>query len=632
MIRHAPSLRRSLALLGASLLVLGLTGATSVNAQEGPQDDRESSVVQGPDRREAPDRQAPRAAGTGAATITVTTLADEFNTGAGCSLREAVEAADTNAAFGGCPAGAGDDTIVLPAGTLTLSIAPVGNPDDNASGDIDVNSPVTIQGTGMTTTTINGANLDRVFDIFSGPFTAEISSLTITGASSGSGFLEAGAIWCSVDLTLRNVAMVNNTSADFGGAIACGAGSLTVLNSTFSGNEAATDGGAIWTGNTPLTISSSTITDNESLTDDGGGIAADDGGTVSLTNSTVSGNRADDLGGGLYVDGEATIVGSTISGNEAGDLGGGIQAITDSTVQLTNSTVSGNRAVASGGGVRLDGGGGVTLTILNTTITGNLGESDGAGAGSGGGISNGAPDNTATLKNTILAGNSVGATGTGPDCAGDPLSSQGNNIVGTTADCTFTAAAGDKVNTNPNLGPLADNGGPTMTHALLSGSPAIDGGGVGAPPTDQRGLGRVGPPDIGAYELAFCQKVPVNRIGTDGNDSILGTPGSDGVLAFEGNDTVRTKGGGDAVCAAGGKDKVKGGGGKDRVKGGPGKDTLAGQGGKDTLVGQGANDKLKGGGGKDKLKGGPGNDLHNGGPGTDTCRGGSGNNTFKNCE
>jgi CSLREA domain-containing protein len=632
MIRHASSLRRSLALLGASLLVLGLPGATSVNAQEGPQDDRESSVVQGPDRREAPDRQASRAAGAETATITVTTLADEFNTGAGCSLREAVEAADTNAAFGGCPAGAGDDTIVLPAGTHTLSIPPDASPDDNADGDIDVNSAVTIQGAGTSATTINGGGLDRIFDFFSGPFAAEISSLTLTGASSGSGFPEAGAIWCSEDLTLRDIALQGNTSAAHGGAIACAGTTLTILNSTFSGNTATTDGGAIWTSAVTLVVSSSTLTGNEAQTDDGGGIAADDDGTLSLTNSTVSGNRADDLGGGLYTDGAATIVGSTISGNEAGDSGGGIQAITDSPVELTNSSLSGNRAVEDGGGIRLDSGGGVTFTTLNATISANVAESDGAGAGFGGGISNGDATNVSNLKNVILAGNSVGATGTGPDCGGDALTSQGNNIVGTTADCTFTAAAADKVNTNPNLGPLADNGGPTMTHALLSGSPAIDAAGAGAPPTDQRGLGRVGPPDIGAYELAFCQKVPVNRIGTDGNDSILGTPGSDGVLAFEGNDTVRTKAGGDGVCAAGGKDKVKGGGGKDRVKGGPGKDTLAGQGGKDTLAGQGGNDKLKGGGGKDKLKGGPGNDLHNGGPGKDTCRGGSGNNTFKNCE
>ncbi|MGH2676523.1 MAG: choice-of-anchor Q domain-containing protein, partial [Actinomycetota bacterium] len=200
------------------------------------------------------------------------------------------------------------------------------------------------------------------------------------------------------------------------------------------------------------------------------------------------------------------------------------------------------------------------------------------------------------------------------DCGGlggaAPVS-LGGNLIGNAADCGWVAAGGDLLDVNPLLGPLADNGGPTQTHALLAGSPAIDAAGPGSPSTDQRGAPR-GTPDIGAYELVRCQKVVVNHIGTPGDDALIGTAGPDGVLAFEGNDIVNTRGGKDGVCAGPGNDRVKAGGGRDRVSGDSGKDRLSGQGGKDLLRGGGGKDTLIGGGGKDRCSGGGGKDKARG--------------------
>jgi hypothetical protein len=148
-------------------------------------------------------------------------------------------------------------------------------------------------------------------------------------------------------------------------------------------------------------------------------------------------------------------------------------------------------------------------------------------------------------------------------------------------NCNLTLAEGDLTGIDPLLGPLADNGGPTMTHALLKSSPAVDAAGPGAPPMDQRGAPRVGPPDTGAYERVLCQGRVVNRVGTDGKDSLAGTAAGDGILGLGGNDKLRGRGEKDGLCGGPGKDTLKGGGAKDRLNGGPGKDLCVGQAGKD---------------------------------------------------
>ena len=163
----------------------------------------------------------------------------------------------------------------------------------------------------------------------------------------------------------------------------------------------------------------------------------------------------------------------------------------------------------------------------------------------------------ATVRNTIVAGNSLGpaAGNDGPDCdTNDVIGSQGHNLVRDPTDCDGLTGPGDITGQDPNLGPLADNGGPTPTHALLAGSPAIDKGDP-APPGLRRDLlrghrpaGRPRNCDIGAYELVVCLDAVVNRVGTAGDDILTGTEQADGFLGQGGDDTVNALGGDDVAC------------------------------------------------------------------------------------
>jgi CSLREA domain-containing protein len=176
-----------------------------------------------------------------AATITVTATTDEFGTATGCSLREAVQAANTDTAFGGCTAGNGDDIIQVPAGTFVLSLAGSGE-DANATGDLDVTTNVRIDGAGARTTFIDGASLDRVFDIDPGDLgrTVAISGLTIRGgAVTGDA---GGGISNSGDLTILRVTVRGNTASDFGGGISNFHGNLTLTQSTVAANTSGSSG------------------------------------------------------------------------------------------------------------------------------------------------------------------------------------------------------------------------------------------------------------------------------------------------------------------------------------------------------------------------------------------------------
>jgi len=227
-------------------------------------------------------------------------------------------------------------------------------------------------------------------------------------------------------------------------------------------------------------------------TSKGGGIY-NDGGILTLTSATIKSNTAF-LGGGIYnLNGTLTISNSTISGN-IGVNGGGI---TNDSGALTifNSTVSGNKAEGSGAGINTSG----TTNINNVTITNNTGTPPWSG---GGGISG-----NANIKNTIIAGNTADSN---PDCQGT-LNSQGYNLIQYTNGCTIGGdTTGNIIGVSSSLGPLQDNGGSTLTHALLPGSPAINTGNPAVPGSggnaceaaDQRGIPR--PQgiscDMGSYE------------------------------------------------------------------------------------------------------------------------------------
>jgi hypothetical protein len=258
-----------------------------------------------------------------------------------------------------------------------------------------------------------------------------------------------------------------------GGGISNG-GALTVSNSILSGNSAGYGGGISNGG--ALTVSNSTLSGNSA--DQGGGIS--NGGALTVSNSTLSGNSAYLYGGGIYNRGTLTVSNSTLSGNSATDIyygsGGGIYAYLGHS-NLTNVTLSANRSTFFGGGL---------YVYFDLPV----------------------------LHNTLIAGNFRGATGTTRDDVYGGLDPGGDyNLIG---DGTGMGGLNNGVNGNqvgsasapidPLLGPLQDNGGPTLTHALLRGSPAIDAGSNAyATDWDQRGPGypRIvnGVIDIGAFEV-----------------------------------------------------------------------------------------------------------------------------------
>jgi hypothetical protein len=216
----------------------------------------------------------------------------------------------------------------------------------------------------------------------------------------------------------------------------------------------------------------------------GGGIY--NTGTLTINNSVISANGASG-GGGIYSRGTATINSSTLTGN-SGAVGAGIFSQFGAPLVITNSTITGNTGDVGGG---ITGG---TTVISSSTISGNS-------ASNGGGIANAG----VTFRNSIVANNQ------GENCYNSTITSQGYNLS-SDGTCNFNAA-GDLNNTNPMLGSLQNNGGPTPTMALPSGSPAIDAGNPngctdanGHPLTkDQRGMPRHDKEDtrgcdIGAYE------------------------------------------------------------------------------------------------------------------------------------
>ncbi len=456
-----------------------------------------------------------------AAAIVVNTTADELNSDGDCSLREAIRAANLDTAVDACTAGSGADTITLPAGTYTLSVAGA-NEDAAATGDLDLASNLTLNGAGSATTTINANNIDRVFHI-TGAFAIQISGVTITGGNVSGALDFGGGIANSGTLTLTNSVVTNNTAFFSGGGVG-NLGLAMVTNSTISNNTATTGVGGGISNNNILDISNSLISGNQALSgvSDGGGVAnngtativdsaitgndsGDDGGglrnfaTMTLTNSTMSANTAATYGGGIANKGSLTVTASTVSGNTALHDGGGFYH-EQGTMTLTNVTVSGNFAHDNGGGIYVNSL--VTSVDLNNiTITANTADSDSNGTGSGGGLA--AVFNPTNFKNIILAGN-TDTSGQAPDCSGT-MNSQDHNLIQSTAGCILNGAMANNVaGQGANLGPLQNNGGLTFTHALLAGSPAIDAGdNATCAATDQRGTSRPQNVacDIGAYEM-----------------------------------------------------------------------------------------------------------------------------------
>ena len=472
-----------------------------------------------------------------------------------CRLRDAITAANLNTVTGGCPAGSpGLDAITFDLGhacLLTQCTIVLASALPAVSQDLMINgSPYNVA--------ISGANQYPVFDV-SGSEVVTLSNLSLTNGKSPSG---GGIHMNSAMLTLNNV-RISGGNSDFGGAISQNHGTLYVINSTFLGNTGGR-GGAIDTIGGTAVISGSTFSGNTSATS-GGALAANGISNLSVTASVFVSNSADFRGGAIYLQDrttQAAIGGSTLMHNhvltEASDYGGG--AIYDSAVlTLTNSTLAGNTSSFVGGGAyvlggqaaltnvtlsgntaRHDGGGlfaqnldlstTAVVTLNNVTVTGNTADLDGDSTGDGGGI--GANDGTLTILNSIIAANfdtpnNIGLGTIRPDCSGTFASPQ-FNLVGQGDGCTgfingnngnHVGASGNPL--DPLLAALADNGGPTLTHALLAGSPALNagnpatpgGGGFACAATDQRAVVRpLGPRcDMGAYEAGGLLFLPLIR-------------------------------------------------------------------------------------------------------------------------
>jgi predicted outer membrane repeat protein len=204
-------------------------------------------------------------------------------------------------------------------------------------------------------------------------------------------------------------------------------------------------------------------------------------------------NNSGGSGGGAVNAGTLTVNNCTFSGNQSTGHGGALR--NTGTMTLTNSTFYNNTSVNSGAiSSFVNSGPAATLTLTNCTVSGNRATD---ATSTGGGLLNGNLS-TATVANTIVANNTAG---TAPDVSGS-FSSSGNNLIGVVAGSNgFGTSKGDQVNVPAGLDTLKDNGGPTDTMALLAGSLAINNGNnANAPATDQRGFGRNGTSDVGAFE------------------------------------------------------------------------------------------------------------------------------------
>ncbi len=459
----------------------------------------------------------------------------------GCQITRsgALGGNDLDAAIGypGCP------TITFASGVAEVTVPTY----------LTIARDVTIQGPGANNLTIRhtgpSAVNGNVFYIKAG--TVTLRGLTVAGGRStsswGAGLSIAGAP-NPVNVTLDGVTVTDNiaTNAGGGGIYASNA-TLNLIDSTISANQSGGSGdvryggGGIYLedvfGRVQATLTRTSIVANQAPSNRGGGILisvhppgntvilalndstlasnhADGGGggglfsdhgTVSLNNTIVSGNVAkqagglanssgtitlngstirdntavDYEGGGLLNEGigaTMTVLNSTISGNTAGQIGGGLHNFRG-TVALTNSTISGNMAATDGGGLYAYQG---VTTLRFVTVIGNVADAENNGTGTGGGIAR-TDIGSLTVLSSIIAGNRKGPNAPN-DCSGT-LTSVGRNLWGDQTACPNNAVGGDQNLFALNLAlaavldpTLADNGGPTKTHNLVASGPAVNKG------------------------------------------------------------------------------------------------------------------------------------------------------------
>lgn len=364
------------------------------------------------------------AATPGTAAAAVHVVSDFGDSGAAGQLRTLITAA------------APGDTIVIPPGTIVLT--------GPAGGDLDINKPLTIVGSGADLTIIDANGVDRVLEV------QPAGDVVLSG------------------VTLRNGAVHPETGG--GGGALRNDGQVRLVLSVVEGSTSGGGGGLFNVGT--ITIESSTLRGNAASGTSGNGGAVLNFGTLTMQDSTVHSNStlgptASSNGGGIANFGVMSVTNVTVSGNTSFGHGGGIfqGPFSEDQLKLTNVTVTENEARLNAGGIW------ATLMALTETV------------------------------NTIIAANRAG--GTSPDCTGT-LTSGGHNLIEDPAGCTIVGVTtGNILGARARLFPLAANGGPTLTHALRRTSPAIDACSTAdAPAFDQRGVLR--PEDGDGDGIAVC--------------------------------------------------------------------------------------------------------------------------------
>lgn len=455
-----------------------------------------------------------------------------------------------------------NDTINLPAGVYTLtrmgldgtyvdtapgdpnSVPTVSNVGDATMGDLNLSKSVKIIGAGAGSTTIAWSSdaalvRDRIFHVNAAAGTVAVSlqGLTLNNGQTQEIIIKIGPT--STYGLLPTLYYLRRA----GGALAVGPAAAVVLADPNKTGQASSEGrgGSKKPGTTGEEGGATLTLEMKQVTVSGNSAQGDGGGIYTAAALTASGllvadNSASSNGGGIYNEGNAAITGSTIRDNTA-EGGGGFFGTGSNVVNFSAVTISGNKAVGGGG---ISGRSGVTLRLVNTTISANIGSDTGGGLYTNGAAElrfvtiarnlAGADASTAgsgintfpsssklvTMKNVLLADNrkgytdgmtaaeiaalasaNCGSTGTSLNAA-----SRGFNLSSDGSCQSVLNLAGDQNAKDAKIGDLADNGGGSLTHALLPNSPALGAGQAEADiQSDQRGETRDATPDIGAFEV-----------------------------------------------------------------------------------------------------------------------------------
>ncbi|MFN7953431.1 MAG: choice-of-anchor Q domain-containing protein [bacterium] len=407
-----------------------------------------------------------------AASITVDSTADDMDLGSNgnCTLREALQAANTDAAVDGCAAGAGHDLVLLPAGTYGLVILGTGE-NGNLTGDLDIASDLDLEGAGTHLTVVNGNHVDRVLHVVSGNVT--VSNVRIRGGKSGS---EGGGILNAGQLTVSRCRVDGNEAGSesllasgLGGGIA-NRGTLSLVDTIVDGNTAVSGGGL---GCFPCPPIACCVGPGAAT---GSGAWNEATATMLVERSSITANRALGVGSrygiGLHNDGIAIVRNSTIAKN------GGAAGESAREIISTHSTyVPGD------------------LTLVHATVAREQDTND---------VSTIETSGSFTIANSVIVGTCLNRSAT---------TTLGGNIESPGATCGLTGATDQPNTADPSLGALTWRGGPTTTMAPSIGSALVDRADeVGCLPIDQRGEARpqdgdgdgTAACDVGAVEIALC--------------------------------------------------------------------------------------------------------------------------------